>query len=114
MRIRGTHLVLAALLIAGVALAAIASEEAQSVTLTGKVVCAKCFLKKADATKCQNVLVVKGEGEAPTEYYLVKNEVAEKYGHVCQGEKGAVVTGTLEEKEGKTWLTASKMEKPAE
>ncbi len=82
---------------------------ADETTLTGTVVCAKCTLKKADAKECQNVLVVK-DGDKAGEYYLTKNAVSEKFGHVCSGEKPATVTGTVAEKDGKKWLTATKME----
>jgi hypothetical protein len=78
-------------------------------TLTGSIMCAKCTLKKADATKCQDVLVVKN-GDQTTEYYVEKNEVAQKFGHVCRGEKEAVVTGTVTEKDGQKWISPSKME----
>jgi hypothetical protein len=83
----------------------------KEVTVTGKILCAKCTLKKADAKGCQDVLVA-DEGGKSVEYYLTKNDVAEKYGHVCQGEKAVVATGTVMEKDGKTWLTATKMEAP--
>ena len=83
-----------------------------TVTVEGKIACAKCTLKVEGQKDCQNVLVVKGEKGDPTWYYLVKNDVVEAYGHVCQGEKPAVATGTVETKDGKTWLTATKMEAP--
>lgn len=86
-----------------------ASEEK---TLSGNVMCAKCTLKKADAKECQDVLVVKDDKGATSEYYIVKNAVAEQFGHVCQGEQAATVTGTIAEKDGKKWIEASKMEKP--
>jgi hypothetical protein len=82
---------------------------AEEKTLTGSVMCAKCTLKKADAKECQDVLVVKEKDKA-TEYYVTKNAVAEKFGHVCTGEKPAVVTGTVEQRGGKTWVTPTKME----
>ncbi len=82
---------------------------ADDVTLTGKVVCAKCTLKKADAKECQNVLMVTA-ADKTSEYYVAKNDVSEKFGHVCTGEKMAVVTGQVQEKDGKTWITPSKME----
>ncbi len=83
---------------------------ADETTLTGTVVCAKCTLKKADAKECQNVLVVKGDKGDTKEYYIAKNDVSEKFGHVCKGEKPATVTGTVAEKDGKTWITPTKME----
>lgn len=100
----------AVLLVVGFAAAAPAGEHADTMTVEGKILCAKCTLKKADATECQNVLVV--EGDHAGEYYLTDNEVAEEYGHVCGGSKPAVVTGTVEKKDGKAWLTATKMEAP--
>ena len=93
---------------AGVVLAA---DKPAEVTLSGDVQCAKCTLKKADAKACQDVLVVAGQGGAPaTEYYLVKNDTEKTFGHVCNGKKSAVATGMVAEKDGKKWLTASKIE----
>jgi hypothetical protein len=86
---------------------------AADTTLTGSVMCAKCTLKKADAKECQDVLVVKDANGEAKEYYVAKNDVSEKFGHTCRGEKPAVVTGTVAEKDGKTWITATKMEEKA-
>jgi len=91
----------------GMAASALAAEP---VTVTGKVMCAKCTLKKADAKECQDVLVVKDAKGATAEYYLVKNAVQEKFGHVCTGEKPATATGTVTEKDGKKWLDATKLD----
>lgn len=80
-------------------------------TFKGTLVCAKCGLQKADAHECQDVLIVdKGNGET-VEYYITKNEVAEKSGEACTLKIPATVTGTVSEKDGKTWITASKIEK---
>jgi hypothetical protein len=97
----------ALVLVLGMAASAVTADP---VTVTGKVMCAKCTLKKADAKECQDVLVVKDAKGATAEYYLVKNAVQEKFGHVCTGEKPATVTGTVTEKDGKKWLEATKMD----
>ena len=86
--------------------------QAAEATYTGKIMCAKCTLKKADATECQDVLVVTDAAGAKSEYYVTKNDVAKAFGHVCSGENPAVVTGTVTEKDGKKWIEATKMEKP--
>lgn len=103
-------------LIAGLALATLASfalagEAAKTVTVTGKVVCAKCVMKKGDAKECQNVLVADVGGKS-VEYYIADNKVAEEFGHVCMSEKPVVATGSLSEKDGKTWITPTKMDQP--
>ena len=90
---------------------AVAGDEAKTVTVTGKIVCAKCSLQKADAKECQNVIVADESGKT-VEYYLVKNALAEEFGHVCKGEKNVIATGTVSEKDGKTWLTPTKMDQP--
>jgi hypothetical protein len=90
----------------GLATAAIAAD----MTLSGKIACAKCTLKKADAKECADVLVVAGEKGATTDYYIVKNAVSEKFGHQCKGEKAATVTGEVSEKDGKKWIPPSKMD----
>ncbi len=91
----------------------VAASAADETTLQGNVVCAKCNLKKADAKACQDVLVV-ADGANAGEYYIAKNAVSEKYGHVCSGQKAAVVTGQVSEKDGKKWIAPSKMDVPAQ
>jgi hypothetical protein len=90
-------------------LAAAGTVSAEEVTLNGTVSCGKCALKKAE--KCQDVLSVTDAQGAVTEYWIVKNEAAEKAGHQCKSEAKATVTGEVTEKDGKKWLTVSKMEK---
>ena len=87
-------------------------------TLEGTLVCAKCYLKKADAKECQDVLLVGPDGKndgtndgKKTEYYISKNTVAKESGEVCTMQVKARVTGTVSQKDGKTWLTPSKIEK---
>ena len=83
--------------------------EGESVTVTGEIMCAKCTMQKEGAEKCQDVLVAEKDGKK-MEFYLVKNDVSDGYGHTCQGSKKATVTGTLAEKDGVMWLTPSAME----
>jgi hypothetical protein len=97
---------LALALVVGLVGVATAGDET---TLTGTVMCAKCALKKPDAKTCQNVLVVETEGKN-VEYYIEKNAVAEKFGPACQNVRPATVTGKVTEKDGKKWITPSKME----
>jgi hypothetical protein len=97
---------LAAALIMGLVGTATAADK----TVSGRLMCAKCTLKKADAKECQDVLVVKGDAGKTTEYYITKNAVAEKFGHTCMGEKAVTVTGTVSEKDGKTWIEATKID----
>ncbi len=91
---------------------ALAGDEAKTVTVTGKIVCAKCSLQNADAKECQNVIVAEENGKT-VQYYVAKNTLSEEFGHVCKGEKNVVATGTVSEKDGKTWITATKMDQPA-
>jgi SpoU rRNA methylase family enzyme len=102
----------------GLAVAAVADE---TVTLQGKVVCAKCVLKKKGLTECQNVLLVPegvtkeisqkdGLEAKETAYYIVNNEVGKTFGEVCMEAKKTTVTGTVSEKDELIWITPSKME----
>ena len=102
------RLALFAVLALGLAAGAPAADE---VTLEGKVACAKCTLKKPDAKECQNVLVVTDAAGKDVEYYVTKNDVDAKFGEVCMETPKATVTGVVSEKEGRKWITASRMEK---
>jgi len=79
-------LAVALALVVGFVSTAVADE-----TVTGKLTCAKCSLKKAD--QYQNVLITTDAANKTTEYYVEKNDVAKAYGHTCKGEKPATVTG---------------------
>ena len=81
---------------------------ADPVTLSGKIACAHCTLKLEGVSSCQDVLVVEKDGK-PAYYYLAKSEALKAFGHTCMGEKKATVTGTVSEKDGKTWLEATKI-----
>ena len=84
---------------------------ADEVTLKGELVCAKCSLNKADAKECQDVLLVKDAKGKTTEYYIAKNKVSQESGEACTQTIPATVIGSVSEKDGKTWLTASKITK---
>jgi uncharacterized protein DUF6370 len=101
------RLVVVAALMFAVSAPALAADEVYN----GSLMCAKCALKKADAHECQDVLIVTDAKGAKTEYYITKNDVAAKAGEACTEEIRATVTGTVAEKDGKTWLTPSKIEK---
>jgi hypothetical protein len=94
------------LAIAGPAIAAALDEK-----LSGTLVCAQCFLKKPDAHECQDVLLVSDAQGGTVEYYVTKNEVAQKAGEACTNEIKATVTGAVSEKDGRKWITPSKIEK---
>lgn len=102
-------LLVMAFMVAGLGLSGVVrAYEAKEVTLTGTGACAKCELN--ETTKCQNVVIVEKEGKKTT-YYFTANDVAKKFhSNVCQGTKKIKVTGTVEEKDGKMQLTATKAE----
>jgi hypothetical protein len=80
-------------------------------TLDGTLVCAKCSLNKADAKECQDVLLVSEPDGKKSEYYVSKNKVAEESGEACTLEIKATVTGEVSEKDGRLWITPSKIVK---
>ena len=94
------------------------ADDAAQTTLKGTMVCGKCFLHQSDT--CTNVLQVtddgktgNGSGQARTvNYWLVNNDVSKDFhNNVCHGpEKDVTVTGTVAEKDGKEWITATKIE----
>ena len=82
----------------------VAELPAAPVTVEGKLMCAKCSLQEAGQDKCQSVVVAGDQ-----KYYLVKNEIAAKDGHVCKGEKAVKVTGVVSEKDGRKWIEATEI-----
>ena len=78
-------------------------QEKKEVTVTGDVVCGHCTLKAVD--QC-TVAIKGGDGN----YLLVKNDESDKF--FDQRDKGVKVkvTGTVEEKDGIKWITATKVE----
>src|SRR5262245_9471660 len=83
--------------------------EKREVTLKGQVMCASCELK--EAKKCQTVVRVK-EGDKEVTYYFNDRGAKESY-HECVcggGRQDATVTGVVTEKDGKKWITPTKVE----
>ena len=91
-------------------LAVAARAFAAETTFKGELVCAKCYLNKPDAKECQDVLLVNESGKT-TEYYITKNKVSQESGEACTQAIPATVIGEVSEKDGKKWLTASKITK---
>ena len=90
---------------------AVAAPAQSDLTFKGTLVCAQCGLKKADAHECQDVLLVDDGKGGTTEYYITKHDVAQKAGEACTLKIPATVTGAVSQKDGKTWLTPSKIDK---
>ena len=85
------------------------AEDGKEVTLKGTLTCAKCTLH--EGTTCQSVLQVK-DGDKTTNYYLMDNTISkDSHAAICRTSKeGVSVTGVVSEKDGKNWITASKIE----
>ena len=83
------------------------ADDKKEVTLKGEVACAKCLLKKE--SECIAAIVVK-DGDKEEIYYFDKDS-QEKHGKDCCTEKKmAKITGTTVEKDGKKWITVTKVE----
>jgi hypothetical protein len=99
-------------LVAILALAAVAvparAGDAESVTLEGKILCAKCTLHEEGREDCQNVLAV-GSGDETTYYYIKANEASDAFGMVCEQAKAVRITGNVTEAEGKMWIEAAEI-----
>ena len=93
-----------------------ADDKDEKITIKGEGLCAKCALKEKDS--CQNVIIVKKEGEKEKKYYVVHDKVAKdahsKIGF-CRASKDepakVKATGTCKEEDGKLVFTAEKIEK---
>ncbi|HYV37183.1 MAG TPA: DUF6370 family protein [Gemmataceae bacterium] len=96
----------AAMLVALVVWNNVEGGEQKDVTITGKVTCAKCDLKKE--TKCMTVVVEKKDGKEAIYYF---DAAAEKKFHmdICTEAKDGTVTGTVAEKDGKKSITVKEV-----
>ena len=85
------------------------AEEKKEVTLKGEVMCASCELK--EAKKCQTVVRVKEDGKEVTYYFKDRGTKESYHDAVCGGgRQDATVTGVVFEKDGKKWITPSKVQ----
>ena len=89
------------------ALAVPVTSQDKAVTLTGKITCAKCNLNIEKT--CMSVMVVKSGGKDVI-YYLDEKFHQANHEAVCKVPKEATITGTLSEKGGKKYITATKIE----
>jgi hypothetical protein len=87
-----------------------AGDKGHDVKLQGKMACAHCTLKLEGVNSCQDALVVTDNNNGETVYFFAKNDVLEKSGHACKEAKQVAVTGTVSEKDGRKWITATKIE----
>ncbi len=79
----------------------------KEVKIAGKLTCAKCDLKKE--AKCATVLVAK-EGGKDVLYYVDDKSGKANHSEFCQAAKEGTVTGKVSEKDGKKYITPSKVE----
>jgi|SRR5262249_26026387 len=84
--------------------------QAADVTLKGTITCAKCDLKVEK--ECTTVIKVKEDGKDVVYYFDVKDEQQKKDYHkkICQTPTEGTVTGAVSEKEGKKYITPTKVE----
>jgi hypothetical protein len=79
----------------------------KEVTLKGTITCAKCDLKLAKS--CATVIKVK-KGDKDVIYYFDKDSNGKHHKETCTEAKEGTVTGTVAEKDGKTWVKVTKVE----
>jgi hypothetical protein len=80
----------------------------KEVTLKGTILCTRCALK--ETAKCGNAIVVKDGAKEVTYYFKDKGNKESYHEEVCGGaKKQGTVTGTVSEKDGKKWITPTKV-----
>lgn len=97
-------------MLAGIAAATLIATSASAAekTLKGEALCAKCELK--ETSSCQNAIRVEENGKKVV-YYMQDNEVSKGFHKkVCSAPAKVTAKGTISEKDGKKWITVSKIE----
>jgi hypothetical protein len=85
------------------------AEPAKQVKLEGTIVCSKCTLK--ETKQCGNAIIVKEDGKDVTYYFIDKGNGEDYHDEVCGGgKKAGTVVGVVSEKDGKKYITPSKVE----
>ena len=81
----------------------------KEVTLKGEILCALCELK--EGSQCQTLIKVKKGGKEVLYFFKDKGK-AEKWHEAVHGggRKAGTVTGTVSEKDGRKWITPTKVE----
>jgi hypothetical protein len=88
-------------------LAVRAAGEKKEVTLKGTITCAKCDLK--ESAKCATVIKVTEGADKGVYYFDAKSHKA-NHKTICQSPMEGTVTGTISEKDGKKYITVSKVD----
>jgi Family of unknown function (DUF6370) len=77
--------------------------------IKGEASCAKCELHVADA--CQNVITVTNADGKKEQIFCEKNPVAKAFhSTICKGPANVTAEGTITEKDGKKYITLTKIE----
>jgi hypothetical protein len=105
--VRFARLSAVALALVAIIATAQARPDKEEKTLKGTITCAKCDL--GVATKCATVIKVK-DGDKEEVYYFDPKGDKQNHKTICQSPKEGTVTGTVAEKDGKKWVTVSKVE----
>jgi hypothetical protein len=78
-------------------------------TVEGEATCAKCQLKQAE--KCQFAMTVEKDGKKET-IFAEQNDVAKKFhDNICKDTVKVKAEGKIAEKDGKKYITLTKVEK---
>jgi len=77
--------------------------------IKGEAACAKCELHVADS--CQNVITVTGADGKKEQIFCEANPVAKAFHKtICHGPANVTAEGTISEKDGKKYITLTKIE----
>lgn len=107
--LRITRVLAVAFTLFAVALVAQARAEKDEKTLKGTVTCAKCDLK-LQKDKCATVVKVKGDNGKDIVYWFDEAGHKKYHGKICTTPTEGTVVGKVAEKNGKWWVTVTKVD----